>query len=263
MSSISSILLTSFLVSGAGFFLVWIISVFKRDASIIDIFWSIGCVLPGIVAYYLVGENFPYQILLLTLGLIWAVRLAGYLAIRNLPHGEDYRYARARKSVGDDRKFALVSLVRIYGVQFILSWLISLPLQLGMVGVGSTPIGVLGYLGAAVWLVGLVFEAGGDYQLTQFKKDPANKGKLMMQGLWSWTRHPNYFGDSMIWSGLSMIALASPYGIWAIISPVMMTFFLLKVTGKSLTELHMMKKYPEYEAYKRQTSGFIPMPPKS
>ncbi len=147
-------------------------------------------------------------------------------------------------------------------MQCLLSWLISFPVQLGLLGLEGQTISVVAYIGAAFWLIGIFFETVGDYQLAKFKKDPVNKGRLMTQGLWAWTRHPNYFGDAMVWSGLTIIALDSPFGIYTIFSPVIMIFFLVKVSGKALTELHMVKKYPEYEAYKTSTSGFIPMPPK-
>ena len=145
-------------------------------------------------------------------------------------------------------------------MQGILAWFISLPVQLGQLG--SDGFGALAYAGVLVFALGLGFETIGDWQLKQFKADPANKGKLMTQGLWSWTRHPNYFGDAAVWTGLTLIALESPLGVWTILSPVVMIFFLVSVSGKAMTERYMAKKYSEYETYKARVSGFIPLPPR-
>ncbi len=256
------ILTNSLIISALVFLGVWFISIVKKDASIVDILWGPACAIPSVVTYTTVSTGHPQQLLLVSLVSIWALRLGLYLGKRNLPHGEDYRYVKMRKQAGGDKAFIIKSLWFVFGMQCLLSWLISFPVQLGLLGLEGQTISVVAYIGAAFWLIGIFFETVGDYQLAKFKKDPVNKGRLMTQGLWAWTRHPNYFGDAMVWSGLTIIALDSPFGIYTIFSPVIMIFFLVKVSGKALTELHMVKKYPEYEAYKTSTSGFIPMPPK-
>ncbi len=261
--AITDIILTSLGVSAAAFFVVWLISVFKKDASIVDILWGPACALPGFVTYSLIGGGHPNQLLLTVLVGIWGLRLGGYLAKRNLPHGEDVRYQHMRKRAGSDKAFAVKSLLTVYALQCILSWFISFPVQFGQMGLEGDSLGTLAFVGAAVWLLGIIFEALGDHQLAKFKADPANKGKLMTVGLWAWTRHPNYFGDACVWFGLTLIALQSPYGIYAVASPLIMALFLVKISGKALTEKIMSKKYPEYADYKARTSGFIPMPPKS
>lgn len=257
-----SILGSSFVVSASIFLVVWVISVIKKDASIVDILWGPACAIPGVAAFVFVGGEQPLQIALVALVSIWAVRLALYLGARNLPHGEDYRYVRMRKRAGSDQAFIFRSLWYVFGMQLVLSWIISLPVQLGVVGLEEGRLGTLAYIGIAVWSLGFIFETVGDFQLAQFKKDPMNQGKLMTGGLWAWTRHPNYFGDSMVWAGLSLIALEAPYGPYAVLSPILMAFFLVKVSGKAMTERHMVQKYTDYEAYKASTSGFLPMPPK-
>lgn len=260
--SISVILWTSLCVSLFVFFLVWIISVLKKDASIVDILWGPACALPAVVTYLQVGGSHPLQLLLTILVSVWGLRLGLYLAVRNLPHGEDVRYQRMRQRAGSDKAFTVRSLFSVYLLQCLISWFISFPVQLGQLGLPDGAVGPFAYIGAAVWLVGLMFEALGDHQLSHFKALPENKGKLMDQGLWAWTRHPNYFGDACVWFGLTLIALESPYGIYAVASPLVMTLFLVKVSGKALTEKLMARKYPEYEAYRERTSGFVPMPPK-
>ncbi|MCK0069536.1 DUF1295 domain-containing protein [Kordiimonas laminariae] len=259
---LTSIALESLGISALVFLAFWVISIFKKDASIVDILWGPACALPGVVTYVNHSNGHPMQLLLVTLVSIWALRLGLYLGKRNLPHGEDYRYVRMRQQAGGDGPFIIKSLWFVFGMQCVLSWLISFPAQFGMLGLEGNEITMFGYIGTTIWFIGIFFEAVGDHQLTTFKKDPENQGKLMTQGLWSWTRHPNYFGDAMVWIGLTIIALSSPYGIYTVFSPLVMTFFLVKVSGKALTERHMSKKYPEYEAYKASTSGFIPMPPR-
>ena len=239
---------------------LWIVSVRIKDASIIDIAWGPACAAPAVLTYFRTEGADPRALVLMLLSVLWAARLGVYLAQRNLGHGEDYRYARMRARQKSDKAFAAWSLTRVFWLQGILAWFISLPVQLGQLGPDG--FGALAFVGVLVFTLGLGFEAIGDWQLKRFKADPANKGKLMTQGLWSWTRHPNYFGDAAVWTGLTMIALESPLGIWTILSPVVMVFFLVSVSGKAMTERHMAKKYPEYEAYRARVSGFIPLPPK-
>lgn len=239
---------------------LWYVSVRIKDASIIDIAWGPACALPAILTYLRSDGADPRALALTLLVTLWAARLAIYLGKRNLGHGEDIRYQNMREAQGSDAAFARWSLPRVYWLQGLIAWFISLPVQLGQFGADG--FGPLARLGVLVFAVGLTFETLGDWQLAQFKKDPANKGKLMTSGLWAWTRHPNYFGDATVWTGLTLIALESHLGPYTILSPAVMAFFLVAVSGKALTEKLMSKKYPEYADYKKRTSGFIPWPPK-
>lgn len=239
---------------------LWFVSTHIKDASIIDIFWGPACALPAILTFFRTDGADPRALVLTILVSLWAARLGLYLAQRNLGHGEDIRYQQMRARQGSDEAFARWSLVRVFFLQGIIAWFVSLPVQVGQFG--NDGFGVTAVIGVFVFAIGLGFEAIGDRQLKQFKADPANKGKLMTQGLWAYTRHPNYFGDAAVWTGLTLIALESPYGWLTILSPAVMAFFLVKVSGKAMTERMMEKKYPEYADYKRRVSGFIPMPPK-
>lgn len=240
---------------------LWFVSVRIRDASIIDIAWGPACAAGPLLTLVSADGASPRDLLLAALVSLWAGRLALHLAQRNLGHGEDYRYRMMRERQGSDAAFARWSLVRVYGLQGLIAWFVSWPAQLGQLG-PDKPLGALAAAGAAIFAIGLAFEAIGDWQLKRFKADPANKGRLMTRGLWAWTRHPNYFGDAAVWTGLTLIALEGPYGWATILSPAVMAFFLVKVSGKALLERAMEKKYPEYAAYKQSTSGFFPMPPR-
>lgn len=240
---------------------LWTVSVRIRDASIIDIAWGPACALGALLTFARVDGASPRDLLLTALVTLWAARLALHLARRNLGHGEDYRYARMRERQGSDAAFARWSFVNVYMMQGLIAWFVSWPAQLGQIG-PDKPLGALGLAGAAVFATGLIFEAVGDWQLKRFKADPANKGKLMTRGLWAWTRHPNYFGDAAVWTGLTLIALEGPYGWLTVLSPAVMAHFLINVSGKAMLERAMEKKYPEYAAYRRSTSGFLPLPPR-
>lgn len=240
---------------------LWFVSVRIKDASIIDIFWGPACALPAVLTFFRTDGADPRALILTALVSLWAARLGLYLAQRNLGHGEDIRYVKMRERQGSDDAFARWSLPRVFWLQGVIAWFVSLPVQLGQFG--GDGFGLLAIIGAVIFAVGLGFEAIGDWQLKQFKSDPANKGKLMTTGLWAFTRHPNYFGDAAVWTGLTLIALEAPYGWLTILSPAVMAFFLVKVSGKAMTERLMEKKYPEYAEYKRRVSGFIPMPPKA
>jgi steroid 5-alpha reductase family enzyme len=260
MTGAPLVLLGSALAIACMMLLVWLISLKMRDASIVDIAWGSGFVVVAWVSFWL-SEGEPTRSLILTLlTTIWGLRLAFYLAKRNLGHGEDFRYQSMRRKHGE--KFAIVSLYSVFAVQGLLMWIVSLPVQLGQVR--ETPnFGVIGVVGVLVWGVGIFFEAVGDAQLAKFKRDPENKDLVMNQGLWRYTRHPNYFGDSCVWAGLGLIATESRLGIFGLVGPVVMTILLVKVSGAAMLDRAMLKRKPGYETYVASTSGFIPRPPRN
>ncbi len=193
---------------------------------------------------------------MLVLVAVWGLRLALYLARRNFGHEEDRRYQKIRQR--NEPGFTWKSLYLVFGLQAVLAWVISLPL-LGAIAGDASPLGWLDYAGAALWLVGLYFEAVGDWQLTRFKADPANAGQVMDQGLWGLTRHPNYFGDFCVWWGFGLIALAAG-AWWALLGPVLMSVLLLRVSGVTLLERDIGKRRPGYAEYIRRTNAFFPGP---
>ena len=229
-----------------------------RDVSIVDIAWGLAFVNIGCVAVLVAGGDGGRSALSLGLVSIWGLRLAIHISVRKARHpGEDPRYGTMRERHGD--RFPLVSLFTVFGFQALVAWIVSLPVQ-GTSASTDPSLGPLAYIGVALWLVGFVFEAGGDFQLQRFKADPANKGKVMDRGLWRYTRHPNYFGDFAVWWGLFAIALDGG-AWWAVVSPLVMTVLLTRVSGKDLLEKSMSTR-PGYAEYVERTSGFIPLPPR-
>lgn len=237
----------------------WVLSVLVKNASIVDIVWGLGFVAVSWSLVINVDGNSGRQKLLAVLVTIWGVRLAAYLAKRNIGHGEDWRYKAMRKKYGNS--FPLVSLVTVFCLQGVLMWVVSLPVQFGSAH-NDTPIGPVAAMGIMVWIVGLVFETVGDAQLAAFKKDPSNQGKVMDKGLWSLTRHPNYFGDSLMWWGIGIIGAETGAGVIGFIGPVVMTYLLLKVSGVPMLERSLTKRREGYEQYVARTSAFFPRPPK-
>lgn len=229
--------------------------------TIVDTLWPLGFVAVGLASALvsLTGDTDPVLPWLLAgLTAVWGLRLAGYLHRRNHGKDEDPRYAELAEQ--DGRSFAEVALKRVFLPQGIAMYLVATPL---MVGAGTQdPLWWLVGVGAAVWLLGFVFESVGDAQLARFKADPGNKGQLMDQGLWRYTRHPNYFGDACVWAGLWLVAASSWAGVTTAFSPIAMAFFLTKVTGAANNEKGMKKSKPGYDEYVRRTSGFIPWFPK-
>jgi len=254
---IGQILLLNAVLVSACMFVLWIASLRLNDASIVDIFWGLGFALIAIVTFT-VGPGGLRSILLVSLTTIWGVRLAAYLFKRNRGKGEDLRYTAMREYRGES--FWLVSLITVFALQGIVMWLVSLPVQIGQVA--PTPMTILNFLGIGFWLVGFFFEAMGDYQLAKFKLNPGPRGKVLDQGLWRYTRHPNYFGNAMIWWGLFLIA-ATGSTVWLVVSPVLMTFLLVKVSGVALLERNLLSRSNDYRDYVKRTSAFIPWPPKS
>ena len=240
---------------------VWVISLAARDASIVDIVWGLAFVAVATTSF-LVGDGAQgRRTLLLVLVAIWGLRLSSFLAKRNLGHGEDYRYRAMRKKYGD--RFGLISLATVFGLQAAMAWVVSLPVQLAATADEPSGLGPLAFAGVALWVVGLAFEAIGDAQLARFKADPANQGAVMDQGLWRFTRHPNYFGDFCVWWGLFAIAAETGPGRWGVVGPVLMTFLLLRVSGVAMLERTIAKRRPGYADYAARTSAFFPWPPSS
>jgi steroid 5-alpha reductase family enzyme len=235
----------------------WLLSLALRDASIVDIIWGFGFVVVAWTVFLVLDAPEPRSLLLVILTTLWGLRLTGYLAWRNIGKGEDYRYVAMRERHG--RRFPLVSLVTVFGLQGLLMWAVSLPVQAGQLG--TAPIGWLDAVGVAIWGVGLFFETVGDFQLARFKADPANRGKVMDGGLWRYTRHPNYFGDFMVWWGIYLVAVAGG-AWWTVVGPLVMTALLVRYSGAGLLEKTITRRRPEYAEYIRRTSGFFPLPPR-
>jgi steroid 5-alpha reductase family enzyme len=240
--------------------LLWRVSLARADASIVDIAWGPGFAAIAVVAA-LVGDGVPQRRwLVAALTSLWGLRLGAYLAWRNRGKGEDWRYRAMRARHGD--AFRWKSAYLVFGLQGALMWLVSLPLQVAAAAAKPVALGALDVAGVALFGLGFGFEAVGDWQLARFKADPANAGRVMERGLWRYTRHPNYFGDACVWWGLWLVAAATPSGWLTVLSPALMTFLLLRVSGVALLERGLARRRPEYADYVRRTSAFLPLPPR-
>lgn len=255
--SVFQVLLLNALAIFVATTVLWCLSLRLKDASIVDIFWGCGFVLVAWLTFAVVGGS-SRSILLVALTSFWGLRLAGYLAWRNHGRGEDPRYKAMRDYRGES--FWWVSLLTVFWLQGAVMWLVSLPVQVGQFN--SLPMSIWGWAGVIVWLVGFLFEAVGDYQLARFKSSSNRTRQVMDRGLWRYTRHPNYFGNALIWWGLFLIAV-SFHTVWLVISPALMTYLLLKVSGVALLERTLSARSEEYRQYVRRTSAFIPWPPKA
>jgi steroid 5-alpha reductase family enzyme len=239
--------------------LVWVVSLVKRDASIVDVFWGLGFVVVGGV-YFATAERHGIRgYIVVAMVTLWGLRLSLHILWRNWGRGEDYRYRDMRER--NPGSFPLRSLLTVFWLQALLLWAISTPLyQAQRPGIASlTPLDVLGL---ALFVVGFVFEAGGDWQLARFKGDPGNAGKVMDRGLWRYTRHPNYFGDAVVWWALFCFAVATPGGWWTVYSPAVMTLLLMRVSGVTLLERRLQETKPAYRAYAERTNAFFPWFPR-
>ncbi|MEJ2142948.1 MAG: DUF1295 domain-containing protein [Gammaproteobacteria bacterium] len=236
--------------------ITWIISIVKRDVSIVDSIWSL-MILAGGVIYVVTAEMLSNRnLLIISLLLIWALRLSVYLTWRNWGEPEDRRYQQIRKN--NSPHFAFKSLGIIFILQAVLAWFISLPLWPVMSS--STSFMLVDILAISLWLTGMFFESVGDWQLARFKSDPANHGKVMDQGLWRYTRHPNYFGEALIWWGFYLFAVGSG-AWWTLPAPLLMNWLLLKFSGVVMLEETITERRPAYKQYIEATNAFIPGPP--
>ncbi|HUG75547.1 MAG TPA: DUF1295 domain-containing protein [Acidimicrobiia bacterium] len=258
VETLGGLLVVTATVIVASVVLLWLVSLLLRNVSIIDLFWGVGFVLIAWVTWLtLVGDGGSRRLLLFVLVTAWGLRLAGYLTWRNIGKGEDFRYRAMRERWG--RRFPLVSLATVFLLQAALMLIVSLPVQAGMLTGGA--VGVIGAVGVGLWLVGLAFETIGDLQLARFKRDPANRGRVMDRGLWRYTRHPNYFGDFCVWWGLYLVALTASTW-WTAVGPFLMSILLLRVSGVSLLERDIGSRRPGYAEYVQRTNAFFPGPRK-
>lgn len=235
---------------------LWIASIPLKNVSIVDIFWGLGFVLSGWFYFFQSGGSGPRKILLVVLLTIWGLRLSFHLAWRNIGKGEDFRYRQFRMKYGGHR-YWWISFFQTFLLQGVLMWLISAPLLGAQWSHDQPPLAILDILGIFFWTIGIIFEAGGDFQLARFTSDPANKGKVLSSGLWRYTRHPNYFGDACVWWGYGLISAGAGSYIPALGS-LLMTVLIVWVSGVILLERTLGEKKPGYREYAERTSPFIP-----
>lgn len=244
------------------FNLLFIVAQLLKDNSIVDIFWGLNYILLGVLALSFSGDTSTHNLLLLTLVSIWGLRLFLYTFIRSRGEGEDPRYQAFRKAWGS--KQALGAYFQVFVVQFIVVTIIGYPIYYSILDANQPELTFTSYLGIVIFVIGLLFESIGDWQLYQFRKDPKNGGKIMRQGLWKYTRHPNYFGEAMVWLGIYLVTVYNFTSSWQfVISPLLVFLLVRFVSGVPILEKrHESTGKEGWTEYKQKTSTFFPMPPK-
>lgn len=232
----------------------FIISRIKKSNSIADIFWAPGFIILAFYTLYYSTFILPRKFLVTTLVIIWGIRLAYYMFIRNWYKPEDIRYTNMKKNWGYLEP--VYSYFIVFLLQGLLIILISLPVMIININNSQESINFLDLIGLVFWIIGFLFESVGDYQLKKFISNPENNGKIMKYGLWAYTRHPNYFGESLIWWSIWILSISAG-GFFSVISPVIITFLLLFVSGVPMAE-KLFDNNAEYLDYKRKTSMFFP-----
>jgi steroid 5-alpha reductase family enzyme len=238
----------------------WLISLIYKNVSLVDSLWGLGFVLIAWISFGLAEGYSGRKFLFVLLTTIWGLRLSAHLSWRNWGKGEDPRYGGWRQASGN--RFWIISLFKVFLLQALFLWVIALAIQYGQVSPTPGHFTWLDFLGFIIWLIGFAFESVSDWQLARFKADPANKGKVMDRGLWAYSRHPNYFGESLIWWGIFLVALSTPKSWWTVISPLVITAVLLKMTGIPLTEKTIVSTRPGYREYIKRTPALFPWFPK-
>jgi steroid 5-alpha reductase family enzyme len=238
---------------------VWLWSLRLRDVSIVDIVWGLAGALMALSSFLMADGAPPRKFLITAMTVIWGCRLALHIGLRKSGKGEDFRYAAMRAERPDT--FPRRSLVTVFLFQAFLIWVISMPAQVAQLHPEPRGLTILDLLGLGIWAVGFAFEALSDRQLRAFLADPANRGKVMDKGLWRFSRHPNYFGDSLIWWGIFLVAAATPGGWMTLFSPLLMTIFLMRISGVPLLEQALAERREGYREYMERTSSFFPWRP--
>jgi steroid 5-alpha reductase family enzyme len=237
---------------------LWPVSILLKDVSIIDILWAPAFAIVATACALLAPALDARAWIALALIWVWAIRLGSHVFSRwrRLGH-EDYRYAAIRKGRGPN--FPFTSLFWIFWLQALLLWIISWPLQAALLF--QRPLNALDGLGIALVIAGIVIEGIADVQLTRFRADPQSAGRVLDTGLWSWSRHPNYFGDFAMWWGFFLLGLAAGGPWWLVLGPVVMSALLIHYSGAGLMEDTIVERRPGYADYVRRTSLFVPWPP--
>lgn len=240
--------------------LIWLTSLRLKNSSIIDIFWGPLFVLTAWIVFFTAQDGFlPRKLLVAGMVSIWGLRLAWHIYRRNHGKPEDFRYAVWRTENGPTWWWR--SFFKVFVLQGVLAWIICWTLLPTISSPNPAQFTISDGTGFSLWLIGFIFEAGGDYQLARFKADPANKGKVFNQGFWKYTRHPNYFGDAVQWWGWFLVALGTG-GWWTVFSPIIMTFLLVRVSGVAMLERTLVVEKPGYREYIEKTNAFFPWLPK-
>ena len=256
------VLATNFAIIFASVLLLWLASIALRDVSIIDMAFAVILWLVTAASYTMGGGTAERKQLILALVTVWAIRITWHLVRRNWGHGEDVRYTKLRSWVNNDRAFIWLSLRKVFLLQGIVLWLVSLPVQLAPLYSTPASIGPIAIIGAMIAIAGIVIETVADMQLTRFRSNPQNKGTILNTGLWRYSRHPNYFGELCTWWGLFVIASENPIGLFTIVGPLAYTYLIINVTGQRTLDKKLAREKPGYGDYMQSTSGLIPWPPK-
>lgn len=244
--------LSSLVVIMAMGLVTWLYTVFRRNVTIVDSLWSLMFLAAAITFVAFNGGFDPRSLFVFSLISLWALRLSIFLSLRNWGHPEDQRYQEIRKN---NEPFWIKSLYIVFGLQGLLAWIIAVPLFVALKK--DVSFHGLDVIALAFWTTGFLFEAVSDWQLFKFKNQPSNRGKVLNSGLWAYTRHPNYFGEFLIWWGYFLLAVPAG-GWWTLYAPLLMTFLLLKVSGVGLMEKTITSRRPDYAAYAKQTNTFFP-----
>jgi steroid 5-alpha reductase family enzyme len=249
-------------LSAAALFMVlfWIWSLRIRDVSIVDIAWGANGALISLLTFLLADGTFSRRVLLAGMGTLWGLRLSIHILSRGVGKEEDFRYAAMREAHGE--AFSRRSLVTVFLFQALLIWVIAIPVQVGQMSQTPPELTVLDFAGLGLWILGFGIEVLADRQLREFRKDPSNRNRVLDLGLWKYSRHPNYFGESLIWWGIFLVAASTPRGWLTVFSPVLMTFLLLRVSGVPLLEEALSERREGYREYVNRTSSFFPWPPR-
>ena len=249
------------LAAAAGFMSAgWVVSLIRRNVTIADSLWGPGFVLIAWLTFFTSHGFLVRKLLLVLLVTVWGLRLFFHLSRRNRGKGEDPRYAAWREKHG--KSFRIISLFKVFLIQALFQWVIALGVQYGQMAMTPARLTAWDVTGIFIWTAGFVIETVADRQLAAFTGNPANRGRILDTGLWRYSRHPNYFGESLMWWCIFFIVLATPWGVWTIISPLLITYTLLKLTGVTMMEETEFSEHPDYRAYISKTSAFIPWFPK-
>jgi len=259
MAFLSTYLVLGLIVLGL-MTLLWLLSLALKDSSIVDVFWGSGFAILAWAAFATTPGGFPARKLLLcVLVTLWGLRLSLHIFTRNWGKPEDFRYQVWRKEAGASWWWR--SYLKVFLQQGVILWIVATPLLAAQISAQPERLTALDYAAVPLWLIGFFFEAVGDWQLRRFRADPANRGKVLNQGVWRYTRHPNYFGDATQWWAYYLIALAAG-GWYTIFAPIIMTALLLRVSGVALLEKTLKETRPGYKEYIETTSEFIPWFPR-
>ena len=255
---IINMLISTLILTSGCIIILWVISILIKDISIIDTAFAPIILVVSLQAIYLSDSNYTIKAILFSAIALWSMRLTYVMLQRKLGHGEDVRYTKLREWKKPGLSLNIFVLKQVFLLQGIVIWCVTLPIQFILSSSAPTDLNYINFVGLVVICIGFLWELISDYQLDRFKKTSPNPTDFLRAGLWSYSRHPNYFGEIFFWWGVFIFSIVNLFSLVSVVGPILFTYLIINITGVRTMDKRMGKKYSGYTEYMQTTNAIIP-----